>query len=57
MAEADPIRVVVSPSDVKILGPGGWITAFRGPPLGCKNMGRSFAQVLGVKVETVEQEW
>lgn len=50
------VRVVVSPTDVKILGPGGWMTAFRGPALGCENMGRAFAQVLGVEVETVEVE-
>lgn len=51
------IRVIISPSDVKILGPGGWMTAFRGTALGCENMGRSFSQVLGVEVEVAEEAW
>lgn len=58
MSGADPVSVVVVPdgdaSDVQLLGPGGWMTAFSGPPLGAENMARAFAQVLGVAVETQE---
>lgn len=54
MSAADPVRVVIVPdgesTDVRLFGPGGWMTAFRGPALGAENMARAFAQVLGVEV-------
>lgn len=52
----ETVRVVIvhdgESSDVRLLGPGVWMTAWRGPPLGAENMARAFAQVLGVNVET-----